>query len=68
MEKKYSSILSVNVLPKRRGRINQGHSTVRIDELADEVRLIDKVIVFFPYFLKIINANRHLSHGLHLLP
>ena len=47
---------------------NQGYGTVLIDEPTDEVRLIDKVIVFIPYFLKIINANRHLPHGLHLLP
>ena len=42
------------------GPRNQRHRTVPVDELADKVRLIDKIIMLAPYIPKIIDTNRHL--------
>ena len=42
------------------GPRNQRHRTVPVDELADKVCLIDKIIMFAPYIKKIIDTNRQL--------
>ena len=43
------------------GPRNQRHRTVPVDELADKVRLIDKIIMLALYIKKIIDTDRHLD-------